>query len=374
MANVFNRSRPIVIVGGSLAGLTCSLAFAARGLRSHVFERSASFGLTGGALGVDRRLLAEITGIDPTSDSAMPALAVIKSSREATSWQLLYQWLRGQALAHPLISLTEGADVSEVRIAPEVSVELADGSSVAGTAILGADGYRSIVRRFVDPDLPLAAYSGYMLWRGLVSERTMPASTAWPDNDGFGTISAQGHRLIAYPVPGVDGSTSPGERQISFAWYDIGRDELLREQNCLSQEGTVLSTLPFHRIPDGVLASLVNLLPRVWPQPWRVAVELAIANQTLFATPISEYLPRRLTMGPVAILGDAAHAASPMTGRGYAMGAVDAGELARYLSQARGSVLNALSRYEMKRLPEVRKFVEASQALSKRYVRSAMPR
>ena len=68
-----------------------------------------------------------------------------------------------------------------------------------------------------------------MLWRGLVSERTMPVGTAWPDNAGFGAISPQGHRLIAYPVPGTDGSTTPGERQISFTWYDIGRDDLLRE-------------------------------------------------------------------------------------------------------------------------------------------------
>lgn len=365
------KSDAIVIVGGSLAGLTCALALAAHGLRSVVLERADDFGLAGGALGVDRRLIASVTNRDPRSNVGHAALAVTSSYREASSWQLLYRWLRGQVEATPEVTLRHGTSVVEVLSTPDPAVRLADGSVLGGRAILGADGYRSIVRRFVSPQRPLATYTGYMLWRGLVSERLMPRSTEWPDNEGFGALTAQGYRLIAYPVPGRDGSTVPGERQVSFAWYDAGQDDMLRDLGCLSTSGEVLATLPFSRIPQRVRSALLAAIPAVWPEPWNLAVELAITRETLFATPVSEYRPERLASGAVAILGDAAHVATPMTGRGFAMGAGDAGLLAELLAQPGLSATEALQRYEAMRLAEVQAFVDASQALSRRYMRHA---
>lgn len=361
----------IVIVGGSLAGLTCALALASKGLRSVVVERVEDFGLSGGGLGVDRRLIAAVTGLDPSSDAAGAPLAVIRGFRETSSWPLLHRWLRDQARASAFITLRAGAAVVDIVTSPEPAVRFADGSTLGATAILGADGYRSMVRRFVSPAMPLAAYTGYMLWRGLVSERQLPRSTAWPDTDGFGALTPEGYRLIAYPVPGADGSTVPGRRQISFAWYDTGRDDMLRQLGCLSPTGEVLGTLPFGRMPADVRAGLLAEASTVWPGPWNLAVEFAITSETLFATPISEYRPERLARGPVAILGDAAHVATPMTGRGFAMGAMDAGVLAECLARPGSSTAEALQRYEALRLPEVQAFVAASQDLSRRYMRHA---
>jgi 2-polyprenyl-6-methoxyphenol hydroxylase-like FAD-dependent oxidoreductase len=50
--------------------------------------------------------------------------------------------------------------------------------------------------------------------------------------------------------------------------------------------------------------------------------------------PIAEYLPKRLARGPLAILGDAAHVLSPMTGSGYATAVEDAITLSDMLSHA----------------------------------------
>jgi 2-polyprenyl-6-methoxyphenol hydroxylase-like FAD-dependent oxidoreductase len=75
----------------------------------------------------------------------------------------------------------------------------------------------------------------------------------------------------------------------------------------------------------------------------------------------------------LAIVGDAAHAVSPMTGRGYLTGVDDA--LA--LSQKPGDrtpdeqISATLARYEVTRLPFVRSLVTHSERISVHYARYA---
>jgi len=270
--------------------------------------------------------------------------------------------------------------VSEVRQTAEAAIAVtADGTEIKAPAILGADGYRSVVRRAVNPDEPYASYAGYMLWRGLVSERMMSRSTHWPrDRDGLGMIDTAGYRLIAYPVPGKDGSLIPGERQMNFVWYDITRNDLLRERGCLSPEGYVLSTLNNEHIPPAVLEDLARVAGQIWPEPWKTAVFQSIKDGTLFGTPICEYLPDLVHRNRLAILGDAAHVASPMTGRGFVTGVGDAHELARQLAGIKANdpdgYTDALQRYGNNRLKEARSLGAASKSASRQYMNMAAGR
>ena len=103
--------------------------------------------------------------------------------------------------------------------------------------LIGADGYKSSVRAFIDPKHHDALYSGYMLWRGMCREDEMPA-TRWPD----GYVDAQTtqrYRLVAYAVPGPDGALTPGHRQISWAWYDPDRRAFLQERNCIAGDRVI---------------------------------------------------------------------------------------------------------------------------------------
>ena len=386
MMNNHNEKNPeikeqeILIVGGSLSGLTCALACARYGVHTRVVERAEANTRSGGGLGIDRALLAGVLGIDPRTDGALPHLPVVTSYRETTSWLALYKWLRGYALINPFINIDDGVQITEVTQNENEAVAVtADGKRISAPAILGADGYRSIVRRAVNPADPYASYAGYMLWRGIVSERNMKPTTRWPGNgDGLGMINSSGYRLIAYVLPGEDGSLSSGERQINFAWFDITHNDLLRETHCLSPDGHVLSTLSNENIPLYIKGQLPELARSIWPQPWLSAVDQTIKDNTIFGTPICEYVPELINRGRLAILGDAAHVASPMTGRGFVTGVGDAYELAWQLGSIRrneaGSIVHALEQYGKSRLKEARALGNASKSASREYVSIAEKR
>ena len=80
-----------------------------------------------------------------------------------------------------------------------------------------ADGVGSDSRKKLLPNV-LSNYSGYVAWRGMVSEsdldqklreRLFKAITYY--------VFANSHILV-YPIP-LDGSVKKGERLINFVWY-----------------------------------------------------------------------------------------------------------------------------------------------------------
>ena len=93
----------ILIIGGSLSGLSCALACARYGIPTRVVKRVEARNRSGGGLGINRELLASVTGFDPRVDQEIAHLPVIKSYRESTSWLALHNWLRSCALQSPHI-------------------------------------------------------------------------------------------------------------------------------------------------------------------------------------------------------------------------------------------------------------------------------
>jgi 2-polyprenyl-6-methoxyphenol hydroxylase-like FAD-dependent oxidoreductase len=361
----------VVIVGASLVGMVLALACARRGMPAVIFERTRAADRSGGALGINTQQIFRTIGVDPLSESDQ-LLPILRSNRAATSWLALHDWLRRLVDREDLVKLEEAAVVEVVSLASRPSVLLADGREILADVVVGADGYRSTVRRAIVPDAPFARYAGYMLWRGLVDERELANDTPWPSNeDGLGVIDASGYRLIAYPVPGRDGSVRRGERQISFAWYDTNRQDLLLKSGSLAASGHVLGTLKTDQMTASLRDELSGLAQKHWPMPWRSAVLHAIEQKTLFATPISEYLPKVLTRNNAVMIGDAAHVVSPMTGRGFSTGVDDARVLASLLGDTGSAVEahDALIQFEVRRLPVARQLVFESMRWSDAYVR-----
>lgn len=368
-----NASSYVVIVGGSLVGLGTALALAARGFTVTVLERNVAPWAGGTGFIVDRALISHVTTYDASGrDGRNPPLPVLFAGRELARWRSVHEWLRERALATPAIRLCEGVDVRAIgQDADGAWAEAADGRRYCGAVLLGADGYRSIVRRHVTPLAPSARYAGYMAWRGLVEERTMPANTAWPQaEDGLFAVTPPDYRIVAFPVPGADGSTQPGQRAISFGWFETRRNEWLAEVGCL-QDGNVTATLPPERIPQDVLQALRRVAPRVWPQPWLNAILCCIEQGTLIGTPIVEYASEWMAHGRLALLGDAAHAVTPATGRGLFYGLLDADALANALAQRRHQPLLGLREYAAARLGHAHQLVQLSRELSTNYLRWA---
>lgn len=353
--------RQVVVVGGSLVGLSMAIALAHEGALVTVLERTPQAGYEGGGgLGVDVDLLTRVTGVR----GSPPVCQGV--DRATTAWPLLAGWLETEARAVSGVEVQRGAEVVEVG---DGWVRTADGRGFDSDLVIGADGARSTVRRWVAPEHPDAVYAGFLLWRAMVAETELPPTIPWlaPDEPSREYYSGP-YRLVTYPVPGADGSSTPGHRRLNLVWYDPARSELLASRGLLDGV-TVYGTLAAADVPAPLRRELERVAGERWPTPWREALEIALRRSLVFATPVVQYRPDRLTRGRVALAGDAAHAASPMVGGGFRQGLYDVAALAAGFHDGRAfPATDLLSGYEQDRLRSAQAHVERSQAASAQYL------
>ncbi len=360
------RQLHALIVGGSLSGLCAGLALARAGLSATILERVAGEPPGGAGLGLDRGLLARVTGVDAAR------IPVVSGNRPSAAWGLIRQFLLDAALAVPGIEFLESVTVTGVRDDdPDGSVTLDSAAgSFAADVVVGADGVYSVTRRFVAPDQPAANYAGYMLWRGLVAEQDVPGGLGSHGRD-LEIHLAPGAQLVIYCVPGPDGQTSAGSRRVSYAWYDASRTQLLREAGCIDN-GVVIATLRPDEFPAGLTAQLAALARDWWPAPWGECVAWGVTHDEVLGAPVAEYLPARLVRDRVALIGDAAHVASPMTGAGFQNALLDVEALVTALrSVTAPDVPAGLDRYERERLSHAQRLVSSGMSWGRSYLRSA---
>jgi 2-polyprenyl-6-methoxyphenol hydroxylase-like FAD-dependent oxidoreductase len=327
-----------------------------------VLERARAEPLGGSGIGIDRRLFSSVTGIPART------LPAIHGSFEQTAWGLVRAALLNEIPRHPSVTVRTEYHVVSIESDEAAVIRSPQGDIHADLAV-GADGYNSMVRRFVAPDHPHAAYSGYLLWRGLIDERDVPDGLA--DRDvKFAVHPAPKSRLVTFGVPGGDGDIRPGRRRGSFTWFDTSRTRLLRRLGYLN--GNVVSrTLTGPAADATLLAELRAFGQRNWPSPWREAIDRSLLRRDFIGTPVAEYLPRQLVHGAVALAGDAAHVVSPVTGAGFHNGLLDVQALAAALQTAPpGRIQQALDHYQQRRLQPARGLVAQSQQWSRTYVSS----
>ncbi len=351
-----------VVVGASLAGLSLCISLARSGLTVTALERDPEERTGGSGLRLwggrgETVLRRDGSGI------RVPTIASIASAGAPgpEGWTTVRQRLFDAAIAEPGITILHDTDVVDVgQDADSAWAVDASGTRHSADILLGADGHRSLVRRTVDPERPNATYAGYAIWTGRVPCDVAPE---WQeDRDHWDMIG----------LPNGDGSMIVGETQTNgkprcffWQWYDPTSDDYLREAGVLV--GTVTQRSLSN---DDIGADKYEDIQRRaehWPAPWDEIVRYSVRERSIILTPITEYVPRCLAAGRIAMIGDAAHVPSPMTGAGFDTGLGDAealGELTieGVVGEQGPKVLRA---YEEQRLDIAQQMVRSGQGFGR---------
>jgi salicylate hydroxylase len=355
-------SRTIVIAGAGIGGLTASLTLAAKGFRVLVLEKAARLEEVGAGLqlspnasrvlidlGLQQRLAPRI--ISPDAVSIMTArsggevvrlpLGAAAEFRDGAPYWLIHRAdlqaaLLAEVREQPAIELRLGCQLEDFGVhATGVVVGQRKGverEHEPALALIGADGVWSAVRHQLFPDVQ-PRFSGLIAWRGTVDARQLPRALA-PHRVQL-WMGPKAH-LVAYPM--AAGNQINLVAIMPGAWNRPGWNE--------AGETTELKN---------------HFAAARWPANARMMLG-AVDNWrrwALFTMPDGGVWHK----GPVALLGDAAHAMLPFAAQGAGMAIEDAAVLAKCLGDFvndRANIPLGLTRYAAMRRSRVRRVQRAA--------------
>lgn len=358
----------VLIVGGGIGGLTLALSLHQVGVPAAVYEsvdRVAPLGVGINLLPHAVRELTELGLADQLSAKAIPTSTLAYySSRGQPIWSeprgvaAGYRWPqfsihRGelQMILHRAVIERLGAEnvrtghhLSGFDVTPAgVSARFVDRRSggarapANGSLLIACDGIHSTVRRHFVPDEGPPLWNGAILWRGITAGA--------PVLDGRSMIMA-GHerqKFVCYPI--------------SRHAYDQGRAVL----NWIAE----LKFEPDHhwRREDWSRPGRPEeFLPRFesWRFDWLDVPALIRGAGACYEYPMVDRNPLpQWTVGPVTLLGDAAHPMYPIGSNGASQAILDARVLTREI-MAHGLTPAALVAYEAERNPATARIVLAN--------------
>ncbi|KAL8521921.1 hypothetical protein ACS0TY_012174 [Phlomoides rotata] len=357
-----------VVVGGSIAGLSCAHALIAAGWEVVVLEKTSS-PPTGCATGAGLRLdplaqqlidswlkqprILQPTTLPLTIDQNQATEGDKKISRiltrdenfnfRAAYWSdlhnLLYKALPSDTVrwGHSFLSFSISDDKSCVRVQTK-TVQTGDIIEVVGDLLVAADGCLSSIRHSFFPDYKLR-YSGYCAWRGVLN---------FSDNENSETISGL---KKAFPDLGKclyfdlgSGTHSVFyellNKRINWIWY-VNQLEPQLEGNSVTM-----------KVSSDMIKKMHEAAEKVWlPELVKVIRE----TKDPFLNVIYDGEPlERLFWDNVVLIGDAAHPTTPHGLRSTNMSILDAAVLGKYLEKwGVHNLTSALQEYQSTRLPVV---------------------
>ncbi|MGW7487763.1 FAD-dependent monooxygenase [Streptomyces sp. NPDC054786] len=192
--------------------------------------------------------------------------------------------------------------------------------------VIGADGYRSVVRDTAFPGVR-PDYAGYLAWRGAVPADRLTAlsfpglpADPWAEEDCIYGVFPGGH-VIIYRIP--DGHGGHRANWVLYtappAGLDLGLD--------------TPTSLPPGTLTDALHAHLTHVTDALLPPYWGALMRLT-PRQELFIQPIYDFTAARYTAGRLLLAGDAATVARPHTGAGAVKALQDAAALETALRAA----------------------------------------
>jgi 2-polyprenyl-6-methoxyphenol hydroxylase-like FAD-dependent oxidoreductase len=287
----------VAVIGASIGGLSVANVLHRLGAYVQVLE-SFPYGFQerGGALGaVDAGLLARIRG----ENRAMQTRSIRSHGHfYGDLWRYLFEGLLEN-------SVRFGFDVTEIRdpLSNEPQVMI-NGENHAFDLVIGADGGKSTIRTHVTNKVP--EYAGYTVWRGLVPT----AGIAGPPS-GSRTV-----RGIRYETLGFPFTNGRGEQVWNCGIYMMMPES---EVAAPSRNRQVVTT-DANGVPEWFLPVVSALFGARNAKFWEACTTQGNVN----SHPVWEFSADTVVNNRIALLGDAAHMASPRTGAGAYTAMVDA--------------------------------------------------
>ncbi|WP_330173629.1 FAD-dependent monooxygenase [Streptomyces sp. NBC_01498] len=346
------RGGSVAVVGGSIAGCATALAVSRGGAgKVTVFER-ADAQLRDRGVGIalhnDRYVELESAGYVAADMPWAPLTRRVWTVRDgdaehgravgeqpfpfrAYNWGSLWSELRRR--------VPEDVDYrSETRIeavepdSDGVTLRLPGGRSERFDAVVGADGYRSVVREAMFPELR-PTYAGYLGWRGTSAD---VADLPSDGNDAHNVVFPGGHCMI-YRIP--DGV---GGHRLNWVLYTVPPAHL-------DVDLSTPTSLPPGGATEELTAYLRALVADNFPPYWAARVLRTPAETTLIQ-PIYDLEVPQFTSGRMLLVGDAASVARPHIGGGSVKALQDATAL-EAAAVAGGSWKEVMEAYDTARGP-----------------------
>ena len=360
----------IAIIGAGLGGLAAAAALLQRGHRVRVYEQSAQLGEVGAGIQMSANAMKVLDrlGLRPALEPVavrplafefrrfdsgemlhrLPLGAAHEAKHGAPYFQLhradLHRALQDAVLAQDAQALVLGARATQVEEhSGHVRVGFEDGSSTDVELLVGADGIKSVVRRFVlrdgladmGEDHPI--YTGQLAWRCIVPTESIPpalrtamVSTIW--------CGPRNHAVTYYLRAGT----------------------LLNFVGCVErpwEEESWTARSPWAEL-DADYAG--------WHPMVRAVVDRVDRDQC-FRWALNNREPSQRWSSPrITMLGDAVHATLPYMAQGAAMAIEDAAVLARVLDEP-GPLAHRLQRFEAHRAPRTARVVRESTEMGALY-------
>ncbi|MBT2408115.1 MULTISPECIES: FAD-dependent monooxygenase [unclassified Streptomyces] len=367
------RGGTVAVVGGSIAGCAFASAAARAGAGEVVVLERTHGRLADRGLGLcvhnDRAAELAATGALPTGiarhrldrrrwvvrDAAEPSGRVFWEQPfpfHSYHWGLLWRGLREATPAS--VVYRQGATVTGVAgVGDQAEVRLAGGAVERCDLVVGADGYRSLVREAVCPE-SRPHYAGYVCWRGNFDAGRLAAAGDgdWP-SEAVTTVCFPGGSCVIYRIPGPDGP------RVNWVLYAMPpQSGQLRFDDPTS--------FPPGKVTGELAACLSELLDREFPPYWARVIALTEPEDT-FVQPIYDLETARTTAGRFLLAGDAATVVRPHNTSGAAKALQDASAFEAAWRQA-GSWEELLYAYQAARGAAGRELVALARRLGRAQV------
>jgi 2-polyprenyl-6-methoxyphenol hydroxylase-like FAD-dependent oxidoreductase len=202
--------------------------------------------------------------------------------------------------------------------------------------VIGADGPSSMIRSILTPGVE-RKYAGYVALRGTVPEDSVSPKTREAFSERFTFFHTKGIQILAYLIPGVNGTLEPGKRLINFVYYTNVPSPLLTDPSPEFCELMTGVDGQYHRItmPPG------KTDPKAWEKQCEIArdrlppqfAEIVCGTEKPFVQAITDVISptNEFLNGRVILLGDALAGSRPHTGASTGQACFDATILADML-------------------------------------------